>query len=519
MPSIARPSITLLAAFWVAAVPRAARSTDRCVAEIGRQLARLAAVDVRDALHGTSPAASIDGRRLRRACPALPASIGYTGCPGVGGCPVDTDTGVSGFGACLTCAARAAAHAIASSSQPARCGDGQVDEVTEQCEHDVDCAQGLHCVPPGAADQCQCARPERFCGDGTRADYEECDGSAMPSGCTAGICRDCRCECPANPNGGPRAMRLVTANAGTDFDLGWTGVMHGARLPSGGANVLCVDGCDASGGTICSVGGPPHGAGEGFAAPLPLLAANVPLCLVGRFTATAGGTVGLATGEVHLTLPLEVDVHLTSPTAVCPRCRAQGGTGTNRICDSGAHMGQPCTIDGVIPALGVVAGELQVSHNCPPSPTTRVMTVTLPLSLTTAVAGPLAGGASLPCGSGVGVKDDNCQGSVCGSTCTGDACVGLDAAGRCVDVKGGLSQTCCGGGHSDRPCFPLGFTRTGSGLVLTSLLTDSAWPKSGAMTLAAVYCQSAVGAVVVDAAAGLPGPAAVVLPLSVELMR
>src|SRR5262249_21661373 len=68
MPSIARPSITLLAAFWVAAVPRAARSTDRCVAEIGRQLARLAAVDVRDALHGTSPAASIDGRRLRRAC-------------------------------------------------------------------------------------------------------------------------------------------------------------------------------------------------------------------------------------------------------------------------------------------------------------------------------------------------------------------------------------------------------------------------------------------------------------------
>ena len=51
--------------------------------------------------------------------------------------------------------------------------------------------------------------------------------------------------------------------------------------------------------------------------------------------------------------------------------------------------------------------------------------IRLPLtSGTSTLAGPK------PCGE---TKDDNCNGSPCAATCTGDACVSHDASGNCVD--------------------------------------------------------------------------------------
>src|SRR5262249_18336854 len=53
--------------------------------------------------------------------------------------------------------------------------------------------------------------------------------------------------------------------------------------------------------------------------------------------------------------------------------------------------------------------------------------------------------------------------AACNAGCTGTACVSHDAAGNCVDAKGGISQFCCAN-NTALPCFPTSPASAAAGL-------------------------------------------------------
>ena len=97
---------------------------------------------------------------------------------------------------------------------------------------------------------------------------------------------------------------------------------------------------------LCTMEGP-TGAGsintDTFGPPLPLLAANVAVCVTNHFTPgeVIDGTANLQTGDVNVTVDLLSDVFLTTAGEVCPRCN-------NGTCTSGLSANNPCTVDGTI---------------------------------------------------------------------------------------------------------------------------------------------------------------------------
>ena len=53
-------------------------------------------------------------------------------------------------------------------------------------------------------------------------------------------------NCNANPAGGPRELRLVAAESGTDLDNGWTGTSHNFPVDLNSELRVCLDGCGAA---------------------------------------------------------------------------------------------------------------------------------------------------------------------------------------------------------------------------------------------------------------------------------
>src|SRR5262245_60369765 len=87
------------------------------------------------------------------------------------------------------------------------------------------------------------------------------------------------------------------------------------------------------------------GVGCNFGTPLPVPNPNTPAlstCVLNTWSAPAGGTLDLDTGDSSTNVPLKSDVYLTSNAVqACPRCLATGtpanpGTGT---CDRGPRTG------------------------------------------------------------------------------------------------------------------------------------------------------------------------------------
>jgi hypothetical protein len=320
-------------------------------------------------------------------------------------------------------------------------------------------------------------------------------------------------QCPANPSGGPRELRMAVAATGSDLDNGVTGQAHNFPLPAGSTLRMCVAGCDASTSSACveddaataSVQAPT------FGPPLPLFTAGVATCIVNRFAPSglSGGTADLATGVVGGDLHLLSDVYLTSDAQVCPTCSANvvGGTGT---CTSGRSAGQACRTESITEA-GTASStrHLAVSSDCMPDGTPAgTLTLTLPLTTSTAtLPGPHACGAK---------QDDGCGAGTCDAACTGTACVATAPDGTCIDVKGGLSQVCCSS-NTALPCFPTrsgAIVRNGAPGVPTPAWPDTTYPKTGEATLVSTFCEGATGSIVVDAVTGLPGPGALVLPVA-----
>jgi hypothetical protein len=90
---------------------------------------------------------------------------------------------------------------------------------------------------------------------------------------------------PANPTAGPRA-RADDRPTGTDLDNGWTGSSHNFILVPNGKIDGCLSNCNSGSDTLCDFNARPARArrtGATFGAPLPLLASNVPVCVVSKW--------------------------------------------------------------------------------------------------------------------------------------------------------------------------------------------------------------------------------------------
>jgi hypothetical protein len=246
-----------------------------------------------------------------------------------------------------------------------------------------------------------------------------------------------------------------------------------------------------------------------------LLSVGVPVCVVNRFATPklTGMVANVATGEIGGTLNLESDVYLTTPNQICPRCsgNALGKTGT---CDGGARAGQPCRTDGTATVSNAPGNKnFTLSSDCRPAGNPAgTLSITLPLTTgSSTLAGPR------PCNAS---QDDGCSATgTCDAACTGAACVSTTTDGQCVDAKGGVSQLCCSN-NTELPCYPTkgggAITRTGVVGVPVPAYPDSTYPKTAEGSLVATFCEGATGSNVINSITGLPGPGALVLPVSEE---
>ena len=158
-------------------------------------------------------------------------------------------------------------------------------------------------------------------------------------------------QCPDNPAGGPRELQLLAAASGTDLDNGWTGNAHGFPVVSNARLRVCLTGCGATSNPQCAEDEAQSTAVNAatFGAPLPLLTAGVPMCIVNRFAPATitGFTADLATGAAGgYREPALADL-AELPDGVCPRCSgdAPGEAGT---CDAGTRQDRACTTEGVV---------------------------------------------------------------------------------------------------------------------------------------------------------------------------
>jgi hypothetical protein len=120
--------------------------------------------------------------------------------------------------------------------------------------------------------------------------------------------------------------------------------------------------------------------------------------------------------------------------------------------------------------------------------------------------------------------DDNCGDGTCTpGACTGNACVAHAADGTCIDAKGGLSQACCSS-QTNLPCFTTkgggSITRTGNADPPLPAWPDTSYPKtSSAGRLVTTFCEAPTEKAVINDTAGLPGPGALILPVTETLLK
>jgi hypothetical protein len=311
----------------------------------------------------------------------------------------------------------------------------------------------------------------------------------------------------------PSQVTLTTPETGSDLDNGWTGNSHNFPVINGSQLKYCLSNCDGTSDMECDGSGTTGDEslnGPQFGAPLPLLAANVPVCVINRFQdPTITATYNLATGEGRGDVNLFSDVYLTNnPTEVCPRCNptASAAIGQPGKCSTTARAaGSSCTIGGQVKvALGAGNQQYYLSADCIPVQSQLTATLDIRLPLTTGEAPPLTG--ALPCGDSAGpqVQSDDCGSGTCtAGACTGTAC--LSGSGvNCIDAKGGISQACCSS-NTATPCFLS--KATGS---ITRTGTPA--PPNGTGAYAATFCIARTTSTLINTVTGLPGPGALILP-------
>jgi hypothetical protein len=323
------------------------------------------------------------------------------------------------------------------------------------------------------------------------------------------------------PTGGQKTLKLTVPPTGSGLDNGWTGISHNFPIINGSSiqyTLSCPDNVNCTGTGVTGAGTPN---GTTFGAPLPLLAANTPVCVVNNFQDTMlTGTFNLTTGDAGVSSPnlvkLFSDVYLrTTFPEVCPKCVIAGGGGdlgsTGKCSSTAKQPGANCTVNGKV----VVAGQglYLLSSDCAPlgdSPPTRL---DIQLPLTTGTAPALKGPMPCPDSAGPQTQDDNCTGGVCNATpCTGTACATHDAAGNCIDAKGGISHYCCSN-NTSLPCFPTSNASKAAGLGSIVRTGKPVVPGDAAGgVFAGTFCIAHTDSSLINSVTGLPGPGALLLP-------
>jgi hypothetical protein len=326
-------------------------------------------------------------------------------------------------------------------------------------------------------------------------------------------------QCPREAPGLPGELDFTVATSGSDLDEGWTGTSHNFPVIQGSTLRYCLSDCNGTTDTLCDGSGETGENtlnGPTFGAPLPLLAAGIPVCVINRYQSSPlRSTFDLATGQGSGDVNLFSDVYLTSNSSeVCPRCNptVPNADPTQQIGKPGkcsatarAGAGTDCTIEGQVNvALG--AGQMQyfLSSACLPAASQNQATLDIRLPLTTGQPPPLVG--PRPCGDSAGpqTNDDSCVTGTCTEgACTGPACVSGSGT-QCIDAKGGISQACCSN-NTTIPCF----TTKGGGSIIR---TGSPILASGQGAFAATFCIARTGSTLINASTGLPGPGALILP-------
>ena len=327
-------------------------------------------------------------------------------------------------------------------------------------------------------------------------------------------------SCPNRESPGlPSQITFTVPATGSDLDNGWTGISHNFPIVNGSTLRYCLSGCDGTSTFDCTGTG---ATGEGslngatFGAPLPLLAAAVPVCVVNRYQpGDLTGTFNLQTGVAGTSspngnlVPLFSDVYLrTTFPEVCPRCNIPGGGGdlgsVGTCSNTAKNPGANCRVDGKVVVAG--KGLYLLSSACTPLGDAPPTSLNIQLPLTTGTAKELVGPKPCPDASGGQTQDDGCQGGACTAQCTGSACVSTDAQGNCVDAKGGISQLCCAN-NTSLPCFP---TAGGGKITRTGKPVVPADPTGG--VFAGTFCIARTDSSLINATTGLPGPGALLLP-------
>jgi cysteine-rich repeat protein len=322
-------------------------------------------------------------------------------------------------------------------------------------------------------------------------------------------------DCPPTPL--PNQV-LFTTLPGGDLDLGWNGSAHdGPGLP-GVVGDLMLTNCNVAGNCVVATSGRARTA---LAPPLSVVV-PIPLCVVNVLRDEMRGRMNVCTGALETDVSFDASLYQN----LCPVCTAA------RTCSAGIKGGQACTappgqtdvacppnalcLQGV--CVGGTAGrdgqacmrtsDCCANRNCAgvtgiaSQPASGILVGMLPTSWM-----PLTTGASqlvpaprqprkLPC---VGqTQADNC-----GSTDTTDECTGPPAAGD-RDGRGG---TCGPASITPRaPCFEYPVTRVG-----TPGLPDA--------SVAATFCVGATTSILVNQGIGLPGPGAILQPVTTQLLR
>jgi hypothetical protein len=353
--------------------------------------------------------------------------------------------------------------------------------------------------------------PKADSGKGKNLIKVQCLPCQDPDGdCTGGE-SSCFDICPDREAPGlPQELTMLVPPTGSDLDNGFSGESHNFPVVNGSSLNFCLSECDGTTDTMCrSCGKVGAGTKNGptFGAPLPLLANNVPVCVVNEFRRDRiDGTYDVVTGAATANVNLNSRVFVLQPAAnVCPRCAGDGTIGSKGTCQSGRNQGQPCTVNGLTKVVGSLGDEnYQLSSDClPDGQPAGTLVIDLPLT-----TGEARKDGPKPCPGQV--NDDACPGA---GSCTVD-CSATPAP------KGGINQTCCSN-NPLRPCFPTAtdssgsIIRTGTPVPVSPPFPDTTSPKTAeGARLAAVFCEARTTDATVDNLTGLPGPGAILLPVT-----
>lgn len=328
--------------------------------------------------------------------------------------------------------------AFAQIEVPCRCGQPVTSgesPVATDCLYILNAAVGLQvCVEP-----CVCDTN----GSGGAADATD---ALVCLNAAVGVLDVLACDC--DQSCGARAQcthAKVFARPTSKLDLGWTSGGHRTQLSEsasihvkilrrcGGAGDACdldedcgadtcdlTCDCDGSGDTQCEVAGPvgakrclgaihqtcqnnddcggSSACRSVFGPPQPLVALDVPICVISHFEDDLSGTVDFASGASQLAATLRSRVQFGINDAMpCPRC---GGPAENPVvgdtfvCEGGPGDGMACIVEGTTEEFG------GTSNDCPPVLTPAVSLSGLRLRLS-ASTGERALDAQLPCGGGL----------------------------------------------------------------------------------------------------------------------